>query len=477
MFDRAGEVTVTMKSQGSVTMSGQQVQLLRQFHLYVFTHILNLGLNDSLEFNPESEPFGYYVTLLLNNQSEESGRDTDADSERTHSKHVAFETLHEMQNVLGSFREPRNQRFGDSNDFERFRDAVVTTEHTKEKRNYYVADIRYDMTPLDEFPDTKVAATFHDYFHERYGISVAPTQPLLDVDHVAVRLNFLSPRYQNQKGRDLALPQEASKRSRKSMLYLIPETCSIYPISAHLWRQITLLPSVLYQVDALLLADELRARVNRETRQGVNQWPQDSPIPLLASGDTVGENYVEQTQGNLECISTQEMHNDVKVTEKCQIKDSFKTKNYYKSDDCNAEGVIRFALETRQADSKCENMQSGSCCAPTNTLTFELDTLGPSSTLVLRALTSGGAGAMFSYERLETFGDSFTKFAVSASLFFQYKHANEGKLSFLRGHAVSNRQLFYCGNRREIPSYVFVNMFQPLITWKPPGFSVSINEG
>ena len=95
---------------------------------------------------------------------------------------------------------------------------------------------------------------------------------------------------------------------------------------------------------------------------------------------------------------------------------------------------------------------------------------GPSSTLILRALTTSSAGDVFSLERLEMLGDSFVKYAISSSVFFEHRHENEGRLSFTRGLRVSNRQLFYLARQRGLPSYMITRMFTPLVNWLPPGF-------
>ncbi|KAL9952675.1 hypothetical protein ACROYT_G039966 [Oculina patagonica] len=97
-------------------------------------------------------------------------------------------------------------------------------------------------------------------------------------------------------------------------------------------------------------------------------------------------------------------------------------------------------------------------------------TCGPPSTLILRALTTGITGDVFSLERLEILGDSFLKYAITSSIFFQYRYENEGKLSFMRGLKVSNRQLFYLARQQGLPSYVITRMFSPLVNWLPPGF-------
>lgn len=63
---------------------------------------------------------------------------------------------------------------------------------------------------------------------------------------------------------------------------------------------------------------------------------------------------------------------------------------------------------------------------------------------------------MFSYERLETYGDSFLKFAVSLVLFDAFESENEGALTQIKMKLVGNRNLLYVGNNLKIGSYLSV---------------------
>lgn len=63
---------------------------------------------------------------------------------------------------------------------------------------------------------------------------------------------------------------------------------------------------------------------------------------------------------------------------------------------------------------------------------------------------------MFSYERMETFGDSFLKFAVSLVLYDAFEMENEGVLSELKQKIVGNRNLLYIGNNINLGSYITV---------------------
>lgn len=63
---------------------------------------------------------------------------------------------------------------------------------------------------------------------------------------------------------------------------------------------------------------------------------------------------------------------------------------------------------------------------------------------------------MFNYERLETYGDSFLKFATSLVLFDAFELENEGVLTELKMKIVGNRNLLYVGKNLNIGSYLMV---------------------
>lgn len=63
---------------------------------------------------------------------------------------------------------------------------------------------------------------------------------------------------------------------------------------------------------------------------------------------------------------------------------------------------------------------------------------------------------MFNYERMETYGDSFLKFAVSLVLFDAFPSDNEGVLTELKMKLVGNRNLLYAGRNLNLGSYLVV---------------------
>lgn len=69
----------------------------------------------------------------------------------------------------------------------------------------------------------------------------------------------------NRKGVALPTSSEETKRARRENLeqkqILVPELCTLHPFPASLWRKAVCLPCILYRINALLLADQIRREV------------------------------------------------------------------------------------------------------------------------------------------------------------------------------------------------------------------------
>lgn len=101
---------------------------------------------------------------------------------------------------------------------------------------------------------------------------------------------------------------------------------------------------------------------------------------------------------------------------------------------------------------------------------FEAKPYGPNPCLILQALTMSNANDGINLERLETVGDSFLKYAVTACLFNACPDFHEGKLSFLRSKHVSNYNLYKLGKRKGLGEIMVACKFEPSDNWLPPGY-------
>lgn len=273
IFTRSGEVKVSLQLiRENVTLDNDQLEKVNTFINYTFTNVLRLRKYLML-FDPEAIENSFFVVPVIS----ESG-DIEVD----------WKFLGLIQKNINTTPqyvsdEDRSDRPFDHN---RFKDAVVMPwyRNQDQPQYFYVAEICYHLTPESSFPGENYT-TFREYYFKKYNIEIQNTkQPLLDVDHTSARLNFLTPRYVNRKGVALPTSSEETKRAKRENLeqkqILVPELCTVHPFPASLWRAAVCLPCVLYRINALLLADEIRMEVcvdlglgTLEVKEGKFQWP------------------------------------------------------------------------------------------------------------------------------------------------------------------------------------------------------------
>ncbi|KAL0858364.1 hypothetical protein ABMA27_012247, partial [Loxostege sticticalis] len=213
-------------------------------------------------------------------------------------------------------------------DADKYREAVVTPWYRNQDQPQFflVAEICWNLSPDSAFPSathtsfrnyysnkygvvltqpnqplldvdhtsarlnllTPSKTSFRNYYSNKYGVVLTqPNQPLLDVDHTSARLNLLTPRYVNRKGVALPVSSERTRRAKRDRLdqkqILVPELCRVHPFAAPLWFATVALPCVLYRINALLIADEIRRAVAIDVGLGIPkidentcpgfQWP------------------------------------------------------------------------------------------------------------------------------------------------------------------------------------------------------------
>ncbi|KAK1339508.1 hypothetical protein QTO34_020191 [Cnephaeus nilssonii] len=99
------------------------------------------------------------------------------------------------------------------------------------------------------------------------------------------RLNLLTPRHLNQKGKALPLSSAEKRKAKWESLQnkqiLVPELCAIHPIPASLWRKAVCLPSVLYRLHCLLTR-----RSSGPRRPAMLAWESDPFLWILVGKTT-----------------------------------------------------------------------------------------------------------------------------------------------------------------------------------------------
>lgn len=256
IFTRCGEVEINIKLINKhVVLTEDNMSTTHSFMDYLFTKVLKL--KKYLMFSdPNCTDNSYFVVPTI---TDDTGTIIDWDFISLISKH--------RNDVVRSI--PEEKRKNVVFDESKFVDAVVMPWYRNqfEPSYFYVAEIMKTLKPGSNFPsNTHSYRTFEEYYKLKYDLNIQNhDQPLLDVDHTSCRLNFLTPRYVNRKGINLATTSEETRKAIRESLdkkqLLIPELCLIHPFPASLWRKAVSLPSILYRLNSILLADEIRTRV------------------------------------------------------------------------------------------------------------------------------------------------------------------------------------------------------------------------
>ncbi|ETN63439.1 dicer-1 [Anopheles darlingi] len=266
IFTRSGEVKVSLDlCPQRVQLTEQQLSMVNCFVRYTFTKVLRLQKSLML-YDANATENCFFIVPTIRKQTDDGG---DVQVDWAFVEKIALNVDRSGPTFI-----PDEARKGYQFDVNRFRDAVVMPwyRNRDQPQYFYVAEICHHLSPKSAFPGSNYA-TFEEYYHRKYDIQIQNVrQPLLDVDHTSARLNFLTPRYVNRKGVALPTSSEETKRAKRENLeqkqILVPELCTIHPFPASLWRAAVCLPCVLYRINALLLADEIRRQVARDLKLG-----------------------------------------------------------------------------------------------------------------------------------------------------------------------------------------------------------------
>ena len=283
VFTRSGEVTVKIQPvREDIQLSEQQIEELSVFHKFTFSEVLRL-IKYPLHFDSQKANSKHFVVPI--DYSNSGQKDIDW-------SFVSLIKRHKESPPDSSSPEERKNFLFDAN---KYNDAVVIPWYRKDKPQFffYVAEICYNLSPKSQFPDEGYE-TFEKYYSGKYGIEIMnSTQPLLDVDHTSARLNLLTPRYVNRRGVSLPASTAKTKKEKRENLQqkqiLVPELCDVHPFPASFWRKAVCLPCLLFRLNSLLVAEQLRYKVAKESGVGVVETVSDMVWPPLDFGWAVAQ--------------------------------------------------------------------------------------------------------------------------------------------------------------------------------------------
>ncbi|XP_053622668.1 endoribonuclease Dcr-1 [Plodia interpunctella] len=295
VYTRSGELLVSVRhvAQADTRVSPARCRLVRRFMRFVFAEVLRVHRRGMKLQTDGSKHNNYYVVPTVKTTDEDGTTKIDIDwafleliYEHTEAKkHAEIEKpilFPEGDNNEGKkegVKKMDNPLLKPGETFvfdpEKYKEAVVTPWYRNQDQPQFflVAEICWNLTPDSAFPSAS-HSSFRKYYSNKYGVTLTQSdQPLLDVDHTSARLNLLTPRYVNRKGVALPVSSERTRRAKRDRLdqkqILLPELCTVHPFAAPLWFATVALPCVLYRINALLIADEIRRAVAIDVGLGI----------------------------------------------------------------------------------------------------------------------------------------------------------------------------------------------------------------
>ena len=309
-----------------------------------------------------------------------------------------------------------NVRVGSSGDLG-YEDAVVKETYTDRNSLFYVTAVRRDMKTSDKIAPNQ--PTFKDYYKSKYGKDISSGQPLLECVHASSRVNLINPKYTEESVKQ----QKGSSKSHTGELHLIPELCEKLRIPASFHCQLVCIPSLLFRLETILAAEELRKRMAEGIRESISV---DSSDEEFMSADEC-----EDDNGYT--------HRDSPVTYNKELS-ALMRKPMGRS-----QGKSHQSSGINEVCGKMESFLKGRGDGGSTAIELQV---------ILQSLTTRKAHAGFDLERLETLGDSFLKAATSVYLYFKHPNKDEGRLTEKRKRLVSNKKLLKLAKEKKIPQFI-----------------------
>ncbi|KAG6460082.1 hypothetical protein O3G_MSEX011760 [Manduca sexta] len=363
VYTRSGEVRVSVEHvpDADVRVSPRRGRLVRRFMRFVFSEVLRVRRRGMRLHSDGSTHNNYYIVPTIKTTRPDGTTKIDIDWAflEVIYRHTEEKKHSEVENVMLWQQDEEDEGIGEEKtktkeegkrkmdnpllksgetfvfDAEKYREAVVTPWYRNQDQPQFflVAEICWNLTPDSAFPSA-LHTSFRNYYQSKYGVVLTqPDQPLLDVDHTSARLNLLTPRYVNRKGVALPVSSERTRRAKRDRLdqkqILVPELCHVHPFAAPLWFATVALPCVLYRINALLIADEIRRAVAIDVGLGVPKIDEDTmpgfQWPPLDFGWSLAEVLSADSEKNEKKKQDEMKEKDEKETQETEKEDDQKT--------------------------------------------------------------------------------------------------------------------------------------------------------
>ncbi|GFR13484.1 endoribonuclease Dicer [Trichonephila clavata] len=422
LFTKSGKILVTViPSDNPFTLTEQNIQDLEEFHRFIFSDAL--WIEGSKEFLPSDALSSYYISPVHGGQIDwdfiNATRLHPYNNQKLKTKKTIDRAIFDVQKFTNSIL---------------MRSYKIDSWKTERPTFHHVVKICQDLKPNSPFECDSKYKTFQEYYLEKYDVLIQNLeQPLIETVQLG-GLHMWKPIYLSVKETfDEKSTLSKSKQKRKNFReYLVPELTIIHPFPSDFFFKVMCLPTILFRLNGLLLAEEIRQSVALEAHVGTIKLPENTswkPFHLETSDKELTD-YLFQT-GELN-----EKH-DNKIIPCDIIKD-------FKSNKINS-FEVKIDLKTH---------------------------IGPSPSLILQALTSKSTGDEFDLERLEIIGDSFLKYAMSVKVYIKYFNFDEGRLTRLRSGVIQNLHLYQQAKKKNLGEYLTTTCFRCNSTWLPPCYVI-----
>ncbi|KAL0880107.1 hypothetical protein ABMA27_002595 [Loxostege sticticalis] len=502
MFLTVGEVTTSLEVNYAVMQLDLSLfDLVKEFHFFIFDQVLDVAKKFLVFDGKENNMFVVPI-------KEDGGYDIDWDVMMTY-KHI-------QPVEVPSFEERRSLVVTREN----YQYSVVTPWYRGSllPDRYIVSDVIEYMTPQSLF-DSNSYGTYENYYSNKYNLEIfgKKDQPLLEVRNISTRMNCLMPRAATinaftEKQQKLISAAQGDDKPKGFTEFFIPEYCIKYEFPGVLWYKAMLLPSIVHRVFMLLVADELREEIAKDTKYGKvrldkgEEWKPievdiqiamtsllshvEEPTPVNTI-DRINNPIDDSAPRNLNIVSMKEtvyqlqnkkISKEYPWDEKMEPVDIERNLSTVTVMDIECyDEFVSAPLDTKKSPEKVKSPpragMSAAILPPPIKYNDKIELLskkptgrGPELRDVLAALTTINSRDTHNLERVETLGDSFLKFAASLYLFHKFPQLNEGQLTNIKGRLIGNRNLYYAGARVRLGGRMKVEQFSPRKDFLVPGF-------
>lgn len=498
MFMTVGEVGTSIEvNYAVIKLNSTLFDLVKQYHFFVFDQVLGIA-KKFIVF--EGKVNCMYIVPV----KDDNGYDIDWTVMTTH------DTIAPVQPT--SFEERSTLNVTPEN----YKNCVVTPWYRALPDRYIVSNVLEYMTPESPF-DSGTNVTFSDYYADKYKLEIIgpKDQPLLEVRNISSRMNCLLPRAATinaftEKQKKLISASQGDDKSKGFTETFVPEFCIKYEYPGVLWYKAIMLPSICHRIYMLLSAYELLTVISNGTKYGsprrsnTAEWQ-----PITANLQIATHALLSQVEEPTQINSVDRINNPIDDDKRrpniMSMKESLyqlqqkKINKEFPWDvkmepvdiernitsvtvmdvECYDEFVSAPLVAVKSpprctAPRPCTSAAISAAPATYNDKLKLLETKptnkGPELKDMVAALTTIKSHDTFNLERVETLGDSFLKFAASLYLHHKFPKKNEGQLTNIKCRLISNRNLYYAGEKFNLAGRMKVEQFSPRKDFLLPGF-------